>query len=276
MHTIKDVLEYIDIAFSLSSMPDTEVELKSILTEVVIGAAQIPVSFLNENFAQKVKMLTSSTKPGEEKFKLWSKNLNESNTGYYINLVMTFLRAYATVEAKSHPDKVIVNKVYQSMEEILQDRMDIDNDPEMNKLFVPFLKHVHKVTPAVQESPKNTELYFRSNLKPNQRKTLVQELKEQNYTKAPQQLMNFLAGNNEASFVINKAKEYHMAYLLFILISKEYISISKGSGFFKHFESHYGIKMGNNGMAELKRQVLDKKYNKRHVQQEVGKIIERL
>lgn len=131
---------------------------------------------------------------------------------------------------------------------------------------------------STHASSVNKNHYFISTLSSAQKKILIQELKEQKYTSTPGQLVNFLAGDNEASFTINDGMEHHIAYLLYLLTdgTKKYISINKGTGFFKHFESHDGRKMGSVGMAELKRQVLSSKYNKKQVQQDVQKIMDRL
>ena len=123
---------------------------------------------------------------------------------------------------------------------------------------------------------------FKLSMSRKQKNDFATELKDHNITSTPKKMIAFLDGNNNSQFVINENKLHHIAYLIFKLKENKLIDFVGGKGYFLHFQSliyHYSgiiVKKDKNGMTELKRQVMDARFDKKHVQSEIDRIIAKL
>ena len=185
MITLNDLLAYARTALDWAAIPEEETEFRSILTELIVVSAQIPITFLSENYGNRVKIISDVVKIPERKLAEWLSQQDEVKSEYYVERLMLFLKAYATIEAKSHPSKNEINETYSFLQEILQDRMDIDNDEEMRATFTPFVEHIGKVMPPKEilaDTPFNLSSEW-----PHDKSKLIElsnDLWEENFTES--------------------------------------------------------------------------------------------
>ncbi len=157
MPNLVDILEYVEVAFKMASIPPEEYTFRQLLLELSISGRNITADeFSKAPYHKKVILLEDATKVATDNLSNWLADISEDKIEYYKEKLMAYMKAFQLIELKSAIDTENVVYSHSFIEEHLTDQLLIDNDPELNKIIEPLLDQIKKSVISILSQNKVT------------------------------------------------------------------------------------------------------------------------
>ena len=267
MPTFGAASKYIEVAFAMSSISEDEQELRGILKYLYLSTAVTKEEFADADYADRMLLIKHKGKDGTELLKAWLEKQPLTDFDYYMKKVISFVKAYQIVEAKSEKGTPNIDVVIQTnslLQEYVQDMLTIENDTELTNLLQPIIditkvnlestiviKEVQLETKNIQSLNQSTNK-FKPLLNKRQQEKLLDLLQERNYVNNPKDFVGFLIGKNEGDGIeITDGSLIDVSYLFYLLYRHGLIAMEKG----KNYQDYIEYNICSFSMSNKKRQI---------------------